>query len=296
MRSAAVVAAFALVAGALGRAEAAPKDAWIVFAASPQHGTQPEQLFRVHLSGRGLRQITTGHYAVDDPAFAPNGRRIAFARLGRGLFVVTIDGTGLRRLTPNAGDRYPAWSPKGGRIAFIRPGKAGYRIWTMEAGGGQQHQLRSAPVLPAAERVDWMPDGLSLVVAFQGGFYRLDAGTGEKQQRLAPTWAQTGDAVSWSLAPDGRTLAYLSRRPEPAGCVRNACDVYALYVQHTRSVRPLRSVDDAGVPGWSPDARRVVYGRIGALNVQATAGGVTRTISVGDAALGGEGPPAWQPN
>ena len=47
--------------------------------------------------------------------------------------------------------------------------------------------------------------------------------------------------------------------------------------------------------GWSPGGRSFVYARGGALNVQALSGGTLTTIPVGDLALDGEAPPAWQP-
>jgi hypothetical protein len=65
----AVVAAAAVVA--LGAGAAAREDAWLVFTASPNHGGQAPQLFRVHASGTGLRQITIGRGPANDPAFAP---------------------------------------------------------------------------------------------------------------------------------------------------------------------------------------------------------------------------------
>ena len=56
---------------ALGAGSAAARNPWIVFGASPNHGTQAPQLFRVRVSGVGLSQITTGlhpdyHANTDD--------------------------------------------------------------------------------------------------------------------------------------------------------------------------------------------------------------------------------------
>ena len=106
-----VLAAAAVTAlVALSGGSAATNNSWIVFAASPNHGTEAPQLFRVRASGSGLQQITTGSHAANDSDFAADGRRVAFSRLSSGLFVVNVDGSGLRRLTGDGSDRYPVWS------------------------------------------------------------------------------------------------------------------------------------------------------------------------------------------
>jgi hypothetical protein len=66
-------------------------------------------------------------------------------------------------------------------------------------------------------------------------------------------------------------------------------------VERLASSRPNRALADAGVPGWSPDDRRVAYAHEGGLAVQAVAGGAVRTIDVGNAPIDGDSPPAWQP-
>jgi Tol biopolymer transport system component len=289
---AAVVAASAALIS-LGAGRAATKNPWIVFAASPSHGTQSPQLFRVRASGTGMKRITSGLHPANDPAFSPDGTRVVFARLSLGLFFAKVDGSSLRRLTRNGSDRYPVWSPNGRLIAFVRGGGSGYRLWLMNANGNRQHRLRLAPT--TVGRPGWTPDGKSLVVASGGAFYKLSAVSGKVEKRLAPSYDVSLGQLSWTLSPNGRLIAYVGRRPPPPGCERTACEVFALYVQSIGSTHRKRFVDDAAVAGWSPDSRVLVYAHGGALNVQALAGGAPTTITVGDPTLDGEAPPAWQP-
>ena len=292
-----ILLAAAAVSGLVGfnGGDAATANPWIVFAGSPNHGIQAAQLFRVRASGSGLRQLTTGSRPADDAAFAVDARRVAFSRLSSGLFIVNVDGSGLHRLTGNGSDRYPVWSPNGRSIAFVRGAGSGYHLWLMGTNGQHQHRLRLAPALTAAERPAWTPDGKSLVIPSGGSFYRISAATGKVKKRLAPTYDVSLGQLLWSLSPNGRVIAYIGRRPEPAGCERTACEVFALYLEAVNAAQPKRSIDDAGVPGWSPDSRRLVYTHGGALNVESLSGRMSATIAIGDIALDGEAPPAWQP-
>jgi hypothetical protein len=65
-----------------------------------------------------------------EPVFSPDAKRIAFwATRERphteGLFVVNVDGSGLRRIALHA--RHPAWSPDGRLLAFDRKSSGGHR-------------------------------------------------------------------------------------------------------------------------------------------------------------------------
>jgi hypothetical protein len=60
---------------------------------------------------------------ITNPTWSPDGSRIAFTGLSAGvsnLFVVNVDGTGLRRLTDGrAAALHPSWSPDGKSIAYV---------------------------------------------------------------------------------------------------------------------------------------------------------------------------------
>ena len=79
-----------------------------------------------------------------DPAWSPNGERIAFASKRGGasdyeIYSVRLSGKGFKQLTNNARvDRYPTWSPDGTSIVYTH-GTSGFlgkqRLWMMNADG-----------------------------------------------------------------------------------------------------------------------------------------------------------------
>src|SRR5436190_974671 len=72
--------------------------------------------------GTGLARLTNSPGSDGEPAWSPDGTKIAFDfHDGHfGIYVMNADGSGLTRLASNpTDDRVPAWSPDGGKIAFM---------------------------------------------------------------------------------------------------------------------------------------------------------------------------------
>jgi TolB protein len=277
-------------------ARAAPAPArWIVFAAHP-NGAGPAQLFRVQTTGEGLAQFTAGRLPATAPAFAPGGQRLAFSRLGSGLFRVNLDGTGLRRLTSGVRDSYPAWSPDGRRIAFVRPYRTQWRVYVMSAGGGKPRRL---PLSPPAGRPTWTADGKGVFTPSAGDLARIDARTGRVLRyyglNLDPVTAQTA-----ALSPNARDLAYVGPRLStgPEDCGEGPCPQFGLYLARVPPPhRPRRIVNDTGPAGWSPDGRTLAYVSLGVLALRPAVAAAARPtpIEVGAHVATGDAPPAWQP-
>ena len=83
----------------------------IVFVAGGGHGFGTSALYLVNADGSGLTQLTALHPDERDvePAWAADGRRIAFARVGRGeIVVVNSDGSDLQVITPGVDHAEPS--------------------------------------------------------------------------------------------------------------------------------------------------------------------------------------------
>jgi TolB protein len=239
-------------------------------------------------------QITTGRRPATAPAFSPDGKRIAFVRLGSGIFRVNLDGTGLRRLTSGVRDSYPVWSPNGKRIAFVRPHRSQWRVHVMSASGGGQHQL---PQAPPAGRPSWTANSKAIFIPAGGDLVRVDSRSGKVLKYYGLT-LDIQTAQTATLSPNGRTIAYLGPRIStgPDDCGEGPCPQYGLYLANVpRPHRPRRIVNDTGPAGWSPDGRSLVFVSQGAVTLWAVASGKATAIASGLHVATGDAPPAWQP-
>ena len=123
-----------------------------------------------------FRQVTSSPTASTggfdtSPDFSPDRRRIAFQRVlsdsEAAVFVVGINGHGLRQLTPySMNAEYPRWSPNGRLLVFSsNPSFDQQQIWTVAPDGSDLTQLTHGdPGNPSFEP-DWSPDGRQIVFA-----------------------------------------------------------------------------------------------------------------------------------
>ena len=273
---------------------AAAQSSWLVFSGTAP-GVTVTQLFRIQTSGEGLEQITNGYLPALAPAFSPNGKKIAFARTGSGLFVMNPDGSGLKRLTNNPRDTYPAWSPTGTQIAFVRPYNKFWRIFVMPATGGPQHRLAKAP---PAGRPSWLKAGLLLPSG--GDLLRIDPATGRPTKYYGVDIDVVYGLNSVAVAPNASSLTYVgTRTPDPGdqACGEGApCQRFALFSEPIRkNARPKLVIKDGGPSAFSPDGKKIAFSSKNALVIKTLASGASTTVDTGDALPGIATPAAWQP-
>jgi Tol biopolymer transport system component len=206
-----------------------PDGKWVVFA-----GDSPgnRDIFLQSTTGQNAIDLTADSSDDDDqPAFSPDGERIAFRseRDGGGLFVMGRTGEAPRRVT-RAGYG-PTWSPDGSTIAYttrtidVNPqnGVGQSELWTVDVRSGATRRLGA---LSNAVDVSWSPHGNRLAVSIQASGTRqsdvvtVDAASGESVPLL------TDPAMDWSpvWSPDGRWLYFTSDRSGSMNLWRIAVD------------------------------------------------------------------------
>jgi Tol biopolymer transport system component len=176
------------------------------------------------------------------------------------LFVVRLDGTGLRQITSgDVGNRWPAWSADGQRIAWEvrysnQQGLDSTRtIWIGEWADTQI--VAGHPVAPG-RRSAWRPDGAALALEQRrpGGVLPSVITVVDTTGRLLDTLGYGGEPV-WR--PDGLEVAYLADREPDRGCM-GICFVAAT----GGTPRALSNAFMSFAGSWSRDGTEYAYARL----------------------------------
>ena len=153
------------------------------------------QLYAVERSNLAqLTKLTPDTTSASDPAFSPDGSRIAFVSLRDGnaeIYVMNADGTGASRVTNDLQpDGRPAFTPDGQSLVFHSARTAGrQQIWTVNLDGTGLTQLTRDSVnsTPTVS-----PDG----------------------QTIAYVSTRNKDSDIWLMARDGSNQRQFTRSPQ----------------------------------------------------------------------------------
>ena len=114
--------------------------------------------------GSDIRRVTPAQISAEYPSWSPDGSQIAFAGIEAhdrsqktSIYVISVGGLNLRRLTANLGDQAPDWSPDGVSIVFDSLRDGNFEIYVMNADGSRQRRLTNH--FNVDSRPSWSPDG-----------------------------------------------------------------------------------------------------------------------------------------
>lgn len=194
-------------------------------------GCDAQHIWVVEADGSGKRQVTSGGYLFEsDPSFSRDGTRILFARWDGGrqaLYLIGVDGSGETELVPGDGvavadPREPSFSPDGSQIVFV--GSVPYsddgrtredsEIFVMNAdGSGVRRLTQNAGSASGSGSRDaspsFSPDGRRIVWASAGDIWVMNADGSAPQQLTTGDRAESAPAFS----PDGRQIAFTKDIP-----------------------------------------------------------------------------------
>jgi len=211
-------------------------------------GEEGAEIYVMNASGTDRRRLTTTAAEESDPAFSPDGSRIAFTTLAYGGFpgidLVNSDGSGHTHLLQGSADvdyGNPSWSPDGSRIAFERTQSHGFEtqidIWAIDLASGQQTRLTDG--FEQEYDPDFSPDGSRIAyvvdpfivsrtkLVSNPDIYVMNADGSGKTRLTTDPWEDTDPAFS----PDGSMIAFTHRHnegPDPHTISNYPGDIYVM--------------------------------------------------------------------
>ena len=207
------------------------------------------RLYFVSLASGQIQLFPVKGGLMTTPAFAPNGKELAFSgRLENSsdtdIYISGLDGGGLRNLTQNPGiDISPCWNPTGNQLAFVSNRKGIPQVFICDGYGAnlecitQEGGYASSP--------DWSPDGRYVVFAWKPSrmdsfdLYIVEVAT----KKIFQLTHGAGNNENPSWAPDGRHIVFQSDRT-------GSTEIFTAFADGTE-VRQLTHLGGCSNPDWS---------------------------------------------
>jgi Tol biopolymer transport system component len=258
------------------------------FAFTSERDGYPE-IYVINVDGRGLIKLSNNITPKYNPAWSPDGSKIAFGSNDKdtaGIYIMDADGSNPTKLIDTkeisvydqanpdlrftTGCCHPIWSPDGQKIAFQIVHYIGCCAWhstnyVINADGSHFRELVdqpagfSAPVWsPDSQKIAfdgsvWSPDGKKIAFATDWGgnaeIHVMNA-DGTNPVRLTHSGSPWDSAPAWS--PDGKKIAFLSYRD-------GNYEIYTVNTDGTNLVNLTKDPMDDGGQVWSPDSTKIAF-------------------------------------
>ena len=217
------------------------------------YATYQGGIYRINLidvSGGSEMFISGSNEDNRDPAWSPDGARIAFTReqAWHDIYVMNDDGTGRQKLTTGTDDDHsPSFSPDGAKIAYLTD-DGDTEIVVMNADGTGASKLTENRA--EDEQHVWSPDGAKIAYVTDDGDTEIVVmnadGTGRQQLTT-----NDGPDTDPAFSPDGTKIVYTGSDGD--------LEIFVVGVDGTGRVQLTANSYDDGDPAFSPDGAKIAY-------------------------------------
>ncbi|MBZ5498319.1 MAG: S9 family peptidase [Acidobacteriia bacterium] len=246
----------------VGSPEVSPDGKQIIFSRGfidPVNDQSQSNLWITDLAAAKIREVTHGNWRDSAPAWAPDGKRIAFLSDRDGtsqihvMWVDTGEVAQLTHLTQGAGNL--KWSQDGKQIAFTSSIEDKDPILPVKLPPRPENAKWARPAV-IIDRLNWRRDGVGPVPKAYTHVFVLDAVLGGTPRQITAGNYNYADP-EWSA--DGKTIYVSGIRKPDAEYLRGDSEIYAIDLA-TLDIKALtdRKGPDRG-GRLSPDGKWIAY-------------------------------------